>query len=89
MRQGKHPRALVAIVASVSFLGVLNALSGCTYIDAQLQRRAPPDTRIKLGWQDRAHVYSRQLADYTCESRYTLICDRGGSISYSCTCALR
>ena len=88
MRQEKHPRALVAI-ASVSFLGVLNALVGCAYIDTQLQRRAPPDTRIKLGWQDRVHVYSQQLADYTCESRYTLICDRGGSISYSCTCALR
>jgi hypothetical protein len=89
MRQRKHPRALVATVVSVSFLAVLNALAGCAYIDAQLQRRAPPDTRIKLGWQDRVHLYSQQLADYTCESRYMLTCDRGGSISYSCTCVPR
>ena len=89
MRQRKHPRALAATVVSVSFVAVLNALVGCAYIDAQLQRRAPPDTRIKLGWQDRVHLYSQQLADYTCESRYMLTCDRGGSISYSCTCVLR
>jgi hypothetical protein len=89
MRQRKHPRSLAATVVCVSFLGVLNALGGCAYIEAQLQRRAPPDTRIKLGWQDRVHVYAQQLADYTCDSRYILMCDRGGSISYSCTCLLR
>ena len=89
MRQRKPSRALVAIVVSVSFLGVLNALVGCAYIDAQLQRRAPPDTRIKLGWQDRVHVYSHRLPDYTCQSRYILMCDGGGSITLSCTCVGR
>ncbi len=78
-------RLLLAIVVTSPW-GLLNTLAGCTYIDAQLQRRAPPDTRIKLGWQDRVLVYSQDLDEYTCQSRYTLLCDRGGAITFSCTC---
>jgi hypothetical protein len=78
-------RLFLAIVV-MSLWGVLNALAGCTYIDAQLQRRAPPDTRIKLGWQDRVSVYSQDLDEYTCRSSYILLCDRGGAITFSCTC---
>ena len=80
------PRSFVGILVLMS-LSV--ALVGCTYIDTQLQRRAPPDTRVKLGWQDRVSVYSRDAADFTCQSHYVLTCDRGGAITLSCTCELR
>lgn len=73
-------------------LGMLGStlLSGCAYLDAQLQRTALPDDRIELGWQDRLSVYARDLSNYTCEDQqYVLSCDRAGSITYSCTCALR
>ena len=80
------PRSFLAILVLMS-LSV--ALVGCSYIDAQLQRSAPPDTRVKLGWQDRVFVYSRDVADYTCQSRYLLVCDAGGAITLSCTCVLR
>jgi len=56
MRQ-LNPRSFVTILELMS-LSV--ALVGCTYVDTQLQRRAPPDTRVKLGWQDRLSVYSRR-----------------------------
>ena len=81
-------RSLAAIVVSMSLLGILSALTGCTYIDATLQRRAPPDTRVKLGWQDRVFVYPRDVAGYTCRGGYMLMCDRGGAITLSCTCVL-
>jgi hypothetical protein len=80
-------RSIAAIVVSVVFLGGVNALTGCAYLETQLQRRAPPDTRVRLGWQDRVSVYSQDLDDYRCESRYTLLCQRGGAITLSCTCA--
>lgn len=82
------PRSFAAILVSTSLFGVQSALTGCTYIDTQLQRRAPPDTRVQLGWQDRVSVYSQDLDDYTCRGRYVLKCGRGGAISYSCTCLL-
>jgi hypothetical protein len=80
------PRALAAIVVPLSALGVLSALSGCTYMETQLQRRAPPDTRVKLGWQDRVSVYARDVDEYTCVRHYILRCDGGGAITLSCTC---
>ena len=66
-------------------------LGGCAYLDAQLQSTtALPDDRIQLGWQDRLSVYARDLSNYTCEEpQYVLRCDRAGSITYSCTCAMR
>lgn len=79
------PRSFVTILALTS-LSV--ALVGCAYIDTQLQRRAPPDTRVKLGWQDRVSVYSGDLPNYTCRGGYRLMCDRGGAITLSCTCVL-
>ena len=82
------PRSVAAIVVSMSFLGISSALSGCTYVDAMLERRAPPDTRVKLGWQDRVFVDSRDAGNYTCRGDYLMVCDRGG-IALSCTCVLR
>jgi hypothetical protein len=49
----------------------------------------PPDDRIELGWQDRVSVSSRDVVKYTCDSRYALVCERGGAITLSCTCVLR
>ena len=83
------PRLLAAVVVSMSFAGISSALSGCAYIDTMLERRALPDTRVKLGWQDRVLVDSRDAADYTCHSHYLLTCDRGGGITLSCTCVLQ
>ena len=77
------PRSFASLVASMSLFGSLNALEGCTYMETQLQRKAPPDTRVKLGWQDRVSVYSNQLDDYTCRSHYILRCDRAGAIALS------
>jgi hypothetical protein len=77
---------LAAVVVSSSFFGVLNALAGCTYMEAQLQRSAPPDTRVKLGWQDRVSVYARDVDEYTCRGPYILRCDGSGAITLSCTC---
>jgi len=82
------PRSLAVIVRSLSLLGISSALNGCAYIDEMLERRAPPDTRVKLGWQDRVFVDSRDAADYTCRGDYLMVCDRGG-ITLSCTCVLR
>ncbi|HEX7235630.1 MAG TPA: hypothetical protein VF405_01635 [Gammaproteobacteria bacterium] len=75
-------------VASISLIALVNALTGCTYIEAQLQRTAPADTRIKLGWQDRAFVQSNHVDEYTCRGQYTLRCDGAGAITLSCTCVL-
>jgi hypothetical protein len=58
-------------------------------MDVMLQRSALPDTRVKLGWQDRVFVHSRDAADYTCQSNYLLMCDGGGAITLSCRCMLR
>lgn len=74
---------------SLVLMSLSVALVGCSYLDAQLQRSAPPDTRVKLGWQDRVFVYSRDVVDYTCQSHYLLVCDGGGAITLSCTCVLR
>ena len=82
------PRSLRAIVLSMSFFGVLAALAGCTYVDSMLQRSAPPDTRVQLGWQDRVFVYSHNVANFTCRGDYLMMCDRGGAITLSCTCVL-
>lgn len=83
------PRSLATFVVSTPFFGVSSALSGCTYIDAMLERRAPPDTRVKLGWQDRVLVDSRDAPDYTCHSHYLLTCNGSGGMTLSCTCVLQ
>ena len=86
MGTNSFARRFLSIVVSVSLLSVLIALSGCTYMETQLQRRAPPDTRVRLGWQDRVSVYARDVEEYTCVRHYTLRCDGGGAITLSCTC---
>jgi len=82
------PRSPAAIVVSLALLGIMSALTGCTYVDTMMQRRAPPDTRVQLGWQDRVFVYARDVNAYTCRGDYTMMCDRGGAITLSCTCVL-
>lgn len=89
MRTKPLPRRAFATVSTFAAIIAVAGLGGCSYLETQLQRTASPDTRIKLGWQDRVQVASREIANYTCESRYMLMCDRAGSITYSCTCVLR
>jgi hypothetical protein len=89
MQTNSTARLALAIVASISLPNALAGLGGCAYIEAQLQRKVPPDDRIELGWQDRVSVSSRDVVKYTCDSRYALVCERGGAITLSCTCVLR
>jgi hypothetical protein len=63
-------------------------LTGCSYLETQLARTAPPDDRIELGWQERRLLSAREIRGYTCPDDYFLQCE-GGATSYSCTCALR
>jgi len=64
-------------------------LSGCSYIETQLDRTAPPDNRIQLDWQERRQLSQRESSHYRCPVHYVLRCDRAGSITLSCTCELR
>lgn len=77
------------VVASLLLLASLIGLAGCSYLETQRQRPISPDTRIELGWQDRVSLYGRDMRRYKCAADYSLRCDRGGAITYSCTCALR
>jgi hypothetical protein len=83
------PRLPAATVVSLALFGSMGALTGCTYVEAMMQRQAPPDTRVQLGWQDRVLVYARDVNEYTCRGEYMMLCDRGGAITFSCTCVLR
>ena len=65
-----------------------SGLSGCAYLDAQLQRSAPIDNRVELGWQERRSLSAREIPNYRCDDDHFLQCERGGAITYSCTCAL-
>jgi len=67
---------------------VLLALSGCSYLETQLARTAPPDDRVEIGWQERRSLSAREIPRYTCPDNYFLRCERGGASTYSCTCAL-
>ena len=72
----------------VSWL-LLSGLSGCSYLEAQLQSSTPAaDNRVELGWQERRLLSAREIPNYRCEDNFFLQCERGGSITYSCTCAL-
>jgi hypothetical protein len=82
-------RVLLATLGSLSFVNVVPWVGGCSFLETQLQRQAPADNRITLGWQDRVSLRSRDIANYRCEENYFLVCDRGGSITLSCTCAPR
>jgi hypothetical protein len=89
MKTKSRSRLPIAILASISLPGVLAGLGGCAFVEAQLQRVAPPDDRIELGWQQRVSLSPRDVVKYTCDSRHALVCDRGGAITFSCTCVLR
>jgi hypothetical protein len=85
-RRGTRPfSGSKLIVALLPLLG----LGGCAYVDTVLQRSATPDERVQLGGQHRVSLRAREIPHYTCEGGYLLRCDRGGSSTYSCTCAPR
>ena len=62
-------------------------LGGCTYLETQMQRTAPPDTRIQL--EERRFLSAREIPKYTCGNGYLLRCDGVGAARYSCTCMLK
>ena len=66
----------------------LAALSACAYFVTQSDRAASRDSRIRLGPHERLLLYRREIPGYTCDAKYFLVCDRGGSVQYSCTCVL-
>ena len=71
-------------------VGGLVCVAGCSNFQARLLSHPPaPDTRVKVGWQDAVSLTSRQVANYTCPHAYVLMCEKGGAITYQCTCALR
>ena len=65
---------------------LLSGLGGCSYLETMMQRSGSVDQRIELGWQERRSLYAREIPNYTCPAHYTLLCERGGAITYSCTC---
>jgi hypothetical protein len=79
---GTRSRAHATVLAGVMML------AGCSYLETQLQRAPTPDTRIQLDWNERRHLYGREIPSYTCRGNYLLQCERGVSVTYSCTCVL-
>ena len=77
-----------AALASILLIASLVGLGGCSYLETQQQQPTSPDTRIQLG-QSRVSLSEREIPRYTCEAHYWLLCERGGAISYSCTCVQR
>lgn len=71
--------------AAVGLLG----LGGCSYLAARRTYTPTVDTRLQLGRDDAASLTARELPDYTCTANYVLLCERGASTKYDCTCALR
>ena len=67
---------------------LLSGLGGCSYLETMTQRTGSVDTRIELGWQERRSLYAREIRNYKCPADHTLQCERGGAITYSCTCPL-
>jgi len=72
----------------VSWLLLFSGLSGCSYLEGLLQRSPPIDNRVELGWQERRSLSVREIPNYRCDGDHFLQCERGGAITYSCTCAL-
>lgn len=89
MRTKALSRFPLAMAVSIALQGLLLGLAGCSYLEAQVQRTAPPDNRIELGWQERVSARPRDIANYKCGSAHTLVCDGGGAVTLSCTCVLR
>jgi hypothetical protein len=76
-------------LGTILVLTSIAGLAGCSYLETQQQRLITPDTRIELGWQERVSLYAREIPSYRCEADYSLQCERGGAVTYSCTCVLR
>jgi len=73
-----------------SLLASLLALGGCGHIETMMNRVAPPDDRIQLG-PDNSTLYltQREITDYTCIEHLLLVCERGASPKYACSCKPR
>ena len=77
-----------AAAAGAAVLSSAILLCGCGYLETQPQRQPTPDTRIQLDWQERRSLHGREIRNYACGGRYRLHCERGGAVTYSCTCVL-
>jgi len=84
-RSKRPPTILVVTVLAVALVET----AGCSYLDKQLARTPTPDPRVQLGWRDRLMLRGSEIPNYTCPPAYLLQCERGGSVTYSCRCALR
>lgn len=73
--------------------GVLIAclmLSGCSYTETMMNRRASPDDRIQLTRQHGTLFLAKhEIEDYTCARDLLFRCERGGAGKFTCRCALR
>jgi hypothetical protein len=89
MRTSAQPHPPLPASLQVLLISAWVGLGGCSYLETQLQRTAPADGRITLGWQERVQLRSRDLVNYKCEANYFLRCDGEGAATLSCTCSLR
>lgn len=76
------------VITGCAAVGLL-CLGGCSYLEAVHASTPAPDTRVRLGRQDAVSLTARELPNYTCDPSYLLTCERGGSVTYECTCVLR
>lgn len=88
MSDRRRPRLLGHVVTACAAISLLG-LGGCSYLGALQASMPTPDSRVQLGWQDAVSLTARQLPNYTCAANYLLTCERGGSVTYECTCVLR
>lgn len=89
-------RKRLALARNACCVCVLSALAGCLTIE-QIKARssggqaatpaATYDPRILLGPTQRVELRRRDLENYTCGSKLTLVCDAMGP-SYECECQL-
>jgi hypothetical protein len=83
---GRHSARYLPTRFGSGLIVTLLGLSGCSYLETQLARTPTPDTRVEIGWQDRLHLSQGDIPKYACPANYVLRCERGGAITYSCTC---
>ena len=88
MSRGAFRRTRIRLLSTFGAAApLLLALGGCSYLEAQ--SRPAVDNRVELGWQERRSLYASEITDYKCPAHFMLRCERGGAVTYSCTCAMR
>ena len=66
---------------------VLYGIGGCArYLEAQAHRVISPDPRVMLDHHQRLSLTAREAPGYRCPNNFTMLCERGGAITLSCTC---